>query len=111
MYHINSSSIFVFIAKFSLCFLFISCASQTFESQSETDFLPYVHSPAGVLRIPSDRDDRMGGGGGGGKKSPQKSRGFQTKLKKSHGEFPSHKNFQKAEQVWFYWAYAGTITI
>ena len=63
MYHINSSSIFVFIATVSLCFLFISCASQTFESQSETDFLPYVHSPAGVLRIPSDRDDRMGGGG------------------------------------------------
>ena len=110
MYHINSSSIFVFIAKFSLCFLFISCASQTFESQSETDFLPYVHSPAGVLRIPSDRDDRMGGGGGE-KKFPQKTRGFKKKLKKSHGEFPSHKNFQKAEQVWFYWAYAGTITI
>ena len=76
MYHIYSSSIFVLSAHFPLVFLVISCASQTFEYQSETDFLPYVHSLADFLpyvrspggggvggreiRISIDRDDRMG---------------------------------------------------
>ena len=119
MYHIYSSSIFVLSAHFPLVFLFISCASQTFEYQSETDFLPYVHSLAAFLlyvRSP-------GGGGGGGEgnqdfnrqgwsnggksQNPKTSLGLQTKRKrKSHAEFPNHKNFQKAEtvaeQVWFY---------
>ena len=93
------------LRHFPFVFLFISCAPQTFESQSETDFFPYVHSP----------------GGGGGVGTPDfkwqrlSNGGKNLNPKKSHGEFPSHKNFQKAEtvaeQVWFYWAYAGTITI
>ena len=59
----------------------------------------------GVVRISSDRDDRMGKKNQNQKK---KSVGLQTKLKKiprpkfnpqikkSHVEFPSHKNVQKA---------------
>ena len=54
-----------------------------------------------ALRISSDRDDRMGAK----IKTPPKSLGFQREpqkslnqnliLKKSHVEFPSHKNFQR----------------
>ena len=99
MYHIYSSSIFVFIATFSLCFLFISCASQTFESQSETDFLPYVHSPAGVLRIPSDRDDRMGGWRGGKSKPPKNPEGFKQNLKNPMANFRAIKISRKQRQL------------
>ena len=45
-----------------------------------------------VLRISSDRDDGIGGKN----QNPKKSLGLQTKPKKSHSEFPSYKNFQKA---------------
>ena len=45
-----------------------------------------------VLRISSDGDDRMGAK----IRTPKKSLGPATKPKKSHAEFPSHKNFQKA---------------
>ena len=45
-----------------------------------------------LLRISSERDDRMGAK----IRTPKKSLGPATKPKKSHAEFPSHKNFQKA---------------
>ena len=46
----------------------------------------------GLLRISSDRDDRMGAKIW----TPKKSLGPATKPKKSNAEFLSHKNFRKA---------------
>ena len=61
-----------------------------------------VSTSGGVRQISSDRDNRMGAK----IKTHKKSLGIQTKPqeilrpkfnpKKSHAEFPSHKNFQKA---------------
>ena len=45
----------------------------------------------GVFWISHDRDDRMGQ-----KSKPQKIPGPNFNTKKSHAEYPSHKNFQKA---------------
>ena len=55
----------------------------------------------GVLRISSDRDDRMGAkmktqiNTLGFKQNPKKSLDQNLIPKKSHAEFPSHKNFQR----------------
>ena len=60
-------------------------------------------SPEGVLRISSDRDDRMGAKNKtqknplGLKQIPKKSLDQNLSPKKSHAEFPNHnKNFQEA---------------
>ena len=47
--------------------------------------------PGGGLRISGDRDDRMGD-----KVKTQENPLLPSKPPKSHAEFPSHKNFQKA---------------
>ena len=76
-------------------------SSSTFESQSETDFLPYVHSPADFLLYVRSPGGEGGGWSNGGKsQNPKTSLGLQTKRKKkSHAEFPNHKTVQKAEAV------------
>ena len=51
----------------------------------------------GVVRISSDRDDRMGGGGGGGRgdQNPKESLDQKLNPQKSHARFLSMENFQK----------------
>ena len=49
----------------------------------------------GVVRISSDRDDRMGGGGGEGGSKPQRIPGPKIDPQKSHARFLSVENFQK----------------
>ena len=117
MYHIYSSSIFVLIETFSLCFLFISCTSQTFESQSETDFLPYVHSPGGYSGF------QVGMIEWGRRSEPQKIARASNRTKKNRmANFRAIKISRKQRQLQNKFAftlfaelhgraYAGTITI
>ena len=61
-----------------------------------------VSTTGGVRQISSDRDDRMGAkikptkNPLGFKQNPKKFLAQNLTPKKSHAEFPSHKNFQKA---------------
>ena len=85
-------------------FLFISCAHDLKRLNLRVKLTFYLMFIA-----------RGGGGTPDFKWQRWSNGGKHLNPKKSHGEFRRHKNFQKAEtvaeQVWFYWAYAGTITI
>ena len=117
MYHIYSSSIFVLSAHFPFVFYLLVVHLKRLNHRVKltfylmfiaqlTFYLMFIAREGGGGEGTQDFN-RQGWSNGGKSQNPKTSLGLQTKRKKkSHAEFPNHKNFQKAEtvaeQVWFY---------
>ena len=118
MYHIYSSSIFVLSVHFPLVFYLLVVHLKRLNIRVKltfylmfiaqlTFYLTFVAREVGGGGEGNQDFNRQGWSNGGKSQNPKTSLGLQTKRKrKSHAEFPNHKNFQKAEtvaeQVWFY---------